>query len=66
MFDTTILLIVGLLLIVSTILSFGVLKEVWRSYSGSVKLEQVGVTVINSVLLLMIVCILIERHVRIV
>ena len=66
MFDTTILLIVCLLLLASTFLAFSVLKEVGRAYSGSVKLEQVGVAVINGVLLLVIVCVLIERHVRIV
>lgn len=66
MFDSVILLIVGLLLLCSTILAFSVLKEVWRSYSGSMKMEQLAVVVINGVMVLVIACVLIERHIRIV
>lgn len=66
MFDSAILLVVGLLLLTTTLLAFSVLKEIGRSYSGSVKLEQVGVAVISGVLLLVIVGVLIERHIRIV
>lgn len=66
MFDSAILLVVGLLLLTTTLLAFSVLKEIGRSYSGSVKLEQAGVAVISGVLLLVIVGVLIERHIRIV
>lgn len=66
MFDSAILLVVGLLLLTTTLLAFSVLKEIGRSYSGSVKVEQFGVAVISGVLLLVIVGVLIERHIRIV
>ncbi len=66
MFDSAILLVVGLLLLTTTLLAFSVLEEIGRSYSGSVKVEQFGVAVISGVLLLVIVGVLIERHIRIV
>lgn len=66
MFDTVILIIVGLLLLSSTYLAFRVLKEVSRAYSDSVKLEQIGVVIINGLILVVVIGILIDRHVRII